>query len=1231
MRKHFLFFFLLFLACANAAEVNVTTLDYVSKISAASDGDVLLMASGTYATTFTIPSGRTITLKKAPGAQVVLSFEIGGATTDTGGGLIFDGVTINRGGDNFIYGNMGNIAKLAFYNDTIKNVNRCLLRTATAGYSLDSLIIKNCIITDCGNNTYSFIYPKHVVKNIVVKNSTLKNYISGESFFYANAASASNVFSFTFENNTVYKWGKDATRALCNTGANYSTASNYTFRNNIIAEPGVSGQLPLIIKATGGNLVAQNNLEVNVGSYSMTSATSSSITDLTLVGLGLSGVGFADVTNGDFSILSSSPLATASTSGSIVGDPRWLKVVSTPRILAISVYPVGAGTVVPANGTYNSGENVTVTATRSFGYQFKEWHDANTDALISTSNPYTFSITDNVSLKAVFDPIATYSFSVSKVGGQWGNVTLSPAATNGKYEKGTTVTMTAVPNIVTNFLNWEDNTTSLVRTVLVDADKSFTATFDEIPFIVGWDFKAQSPTTGRTGDYYSDIANAGSISMYDNNGASASWLSSTGMYTPSYPGLRMWNSASNFATPRYVQATFSTVGYANIQVKSMVAASYHVYPVMTLQYSLDGTTFTKLNQVDITTAYNSGWENLNTTLPVDAEGQAKVYIRWIEDINSTPVLGSATDVDGSAITNVYVFADKKAINDVTPPILVSSVPAENSTNASANGSIILTFDEQVKAGSGNCTLGSTVLTPAFGSKTVSFPYARLAYNTSFIFTVPAGTLTDMFGNPCAAITLHIKTMNRPQPIAKVFDFLVANDGTGNGTTIQSAFDAVPVSNGTPYLIFVKDGTYNEYPTLVSGKNFVRIIGQSRDGVVITGNRYSDGTYSTSTCQTLALMANDTYVENMTIKNTAGLSIGQAVALKCYGDRCAFKNVKLTGYQDTHLTGNGRQLYKTCEIHGSVDFIFGGGDVLFDNTTLYCEARSGGDVCTAPSTASTSVWGYVFSNCTIDGDATTQNNAYQLGRPWQNSPRSVYINTTMKILPTAAGWTDMAVVPGLFAEYNSTTALGQTVDLSNRKSAFTTDASHGNVTTSGLQTVLTNAQAATYTMSNILSGTDSWDPTVLIESTDVPANISISGSTVSWNATAYAICYIVLKDNVAVNFTTTTSYIDPSYSSIAQYKVVAVAESGALSATSSAISGLGTGLKSIESKVVAYLNDKNLVVKGIETGSIVSVYSFNGMLLNKQIATSNIILFPQSSACIVKIASNNETIALKVIK
>lgn len=295
-----------------------------------------MLAGGTYTSTVYFRSGKTLTLMAAGTGSVVFTASIGaGSVSDTNCGLVFDGVVIQPTSSYFMDGSsFGNINLVAFHNDTIQNVYRCLIRGGnTTPTNLGTIEILNCIIKNCGSGGYALLYPKFIVSNVIVKNSTLIRYYGGENFFRPQSASTTNVFNFDFENNTIFKWSKGSSYALCNTGTSYSTASVYTFKNNLVAEPGVVGQTPKMLNTTGGNLTAANNLIVNYGGYTQTSAVTSSINDLsgfTAAMLYAPATGFQDTTavKNDFRILASSALATAGTTGGIVGDPRWLKTIT---------------------------------------------------------------------------------------------------------------------------------------------------------------------------------------------------------------------------------------------------------------------------------------------------------------------------------------------------------------------------------------------------------------------------------------------------------------------------------------------------------------------------------------------------------------------------------------------------------------------------------------------------------------------------------------------------------------------------------------------------------------------------------------------------------------------------------------------------------------------------------------------------------------------------------------
>ena len=285
---------------------------------------------------------------------------------------------------------------------------------------------------------------------------------------------------------------------------------------------------------------------------------------------------------------------------------------------------------------------------------------------------------------------------------------------------------------------------------------------------------------------------------------------------------------------------------------------------------------------------------------------------------------------------------------------------------------------------------------------------------------------------------HDKTQSHQQNNEEVklrlFDYVVAKDGSGDGTTIQSAFDAA-IEKENSYLIFVKNGIYDfdidGYASLESAKRNVSLIGQSKTDVVLRGSRKAGSgaspDFRTSLCQTLAIFGDNFYCENITIENRVNANIAPlGVALKVYADKAIFKNVRLLGYQDTHLTsnkGNHRQYYLDCEIHGTVDFIFGNGICYFDKNLLYLEPRpngsNSGNCITAAATSDENSFGYIFNNCIIDGP-DSQNGKYRLGRPWKNSPRVVYLNTIMKIEPASIGWGDMpknAPTPNIMPEYD----------------------------------------------------------------------------------------------------------------------------------------------------------------------------------------------------------------------
>jgi len=292
------------------------------------------------------------------------------------------------------------------------------------------------------------------------------------------------------------------------------------------------------------------------------------------------------------------------------------------------------------------------------------------------------------------------------------------------------------------------------------------------------------------------------------------------------------------------------------------------------------------------------------------------------------------------------------------------------------------------------------------------------------------------------------------PAQDVFDMTVAADGTGDYLTIQKAIDACKSFPDKRITIHVRNGVYHEKVVVPACNNQLSIIGENAEKTIISYGDYfgkiNRGRNSTFYTYTLLVEADDFYAENLTIENNAG-QVGQAVALHVSGDRCAFRNCRILGNQDTLYTDglNSRQFFSGCYIEGTTDFIFGAATVLFDRCTIFSKASS---YITAASTPQNKKFGYVFMNCKIAAKEGVQN--VYLGRPWRDFANVVYMNCDLgsHILP--AGWSNWAGTSryktAFFAEFENS---GPGADISHR-----VEWSHQ----------LNKTEASEYTLQKILS-------------------------------------------------------------------------------------------------------------------------------------------------------------------
>ena len=227
---------------------------------------------------------------------------------------------------------------------------------------------------------------------------------------------------------------------------------------------------------------------------------------------------------------------------------------------------------------------------------------------------------------------------------------------------------------------------------------------------------------------------------------------------------------------------------------------------------------------------------------------------------------------------------------------------------------------------------------------------------------------------------------------------------GDVKSLLSAIDQANEQNADSFsrrlFILIPDGIYDLGETGLTpilGHN-IALIGQSMKGTVIM-NAPKVEDEGISKTATLLNRGWNTYVQDLTLKNALDYyhsgAAGRAVCWQDKGQRTIFKRVRMLSYQDTYYSHSEecQHYFEDCEIHGTVDFICGAGDVYFNRCDIVTEKRnedgSGVTVIAAPRT-STTKWGYVFESCTIHNIISD----FAFARGWHTHPRCAWLRTTL---------------------------------------------------------------------------------------------------------------------------------------------------------------------------------------------------------------------------------------------
>lgn len=242
---------------------------------------------------------------------------------------------------------------------------------------------------------------------------------------------------------------------------------------------------------------------------------------------------------------------------------------------------------------------------------------------------------------------------------------------------------------------------------------------------------------------------------------------------------------------------------------------------------------------------------------------------------------------------------------------------------------------------------------------------------------------------------------------------VALDGTGDYSSVQAAVDAAPEGVTTWFVIHVREGVYRETVKIPSTKTRLALIGDGMGRTVITGNRNAQMPGVTTYDSATVAVDGDRFVAvGMTFENTAGPQKHQAVALRVDSDFAAFYNCSFLGFQDTLYVHSLRQFFKSCQIEGTIDFIFGNAAAFFQDCTILFRpglTNVGTSVVTAQGrTDPGETSALVFHKCMLDGTVpflqeSPRSHASYLGRPWKSFSRTVFLECVMAGFFRPEGW------------------------------------------------------------------------------------------------------------------------------------------------------------------------------------------------------------------------------------
>lgn len=489
---------------------------------------------------------------------------------------------------------------------------------------------------------------------------------------------------------------------------------------------------------------------------------------------------------------------SAPTRGSV--ETEIATVYMLKSVTAANGYTTGASIY---GDVYSSGTQVSVTATANTGYQFSQWIDYSTGSTLSSSNPYTITLTSNLTIQPVFT--TSTSYTVTYLGN---NNSTGTAPSIQTFSSGGSVTIS--------------NQGTLVR--------------DEYYFD-GWNTQPSGGGTSYTaGNSYST---AGNLTLYAKwtpyvkyyiKSTATSTLNNTSNWT-GYPDGTGGNP-SNFGSDKIfiLNNTANSTSFTTSGDWS-VAGALQIPEGKTLTIT-DNTTLTVsgeiFNSATILSAGSGSTLSLEGTSAQNLGGNNTLSKLIINNSNgvalsgSTNITNSLTLTNGAFTTNGYLTLKSNATRTAIVNTVVSSsvignvvveryVPAKRafrfiSVPVTTSGTIYTNLQE---GGSSTAGFGTQITGSTSGAN--GFDATQTGNSSMFTHDNSAGTWS-------AVTNTNVNTLTAGNP----YRLMIRGDRTLSlATNTPTPTNTVLRANGTLY----------------TGSKVVSNLSQSANGFSFVGNPY----------------------------------------------------------------------------------------------------------------------------------------------------------------------------------------------------------------------------------------------------------------------------------------------------------------------------------------------------------------------------------------------------------